>query len=63
MERDRVVVRRPPPMTAMLNDKLDQLQQMISEIKKKTSKFTPVTPWNKRPKVHITHPALKEKAS
>jgi len=46
-----------------MNDKLDQLQQMISEIKKKTAKFTPVTPWNKRPKVHITHPALKEKAS
>ena len=59
MERARVVVRKPP----LMNDKLDQLQQTISEIKKKTAKFQAVTPWNKRQVADQSHPLLKKKAS
>lgn len=59
MERAQVVVRRPPPM----NEKLDQLQQTISEIKKTTARFQAVTPWNKRKVATQSHPLLKKKAS
>lgn len=46
-----------------MNEKLDQLQQTISEIKKTTAKFQAVTPWNKRKVVAQSHPLLKRKTS
>lgn len=53
------VVRRPPPM----NEKLDQLEATISQMKQAQAKLQAVTPWNKRPKPLITHPYLKQKTS
>lgn len=53
------VLKRPPSM----NEKLDQLEAMISQMKQAQSKFHPVTPWSKRPKPRITHPYLKQKTS
>ena len=44
-----------------MNEKLDQLQQTISEIKKTTAKFQAVTPWNKRQVADQSHPLLKRK--
>lgn len=44
-----------------MNDKLDQLQQTISEIKKTTARFQAVTPWNKRKVAAQSHPLLKRK--
>jgi len=44
-----------------MNDKLDQLQQAISEIKKTTAKFQAVVPWNKRKVADQSLPLLKRK--
>lgn len=46
-----------------MNEKLDQLEATISQMKQAQAKLQAVTPWNKRPKPLITHPYLKQKTS
>jgi hypothetical protein len=46
-----------------IQDKLNQIEDLIWQMKQAQSKRQVVQPWDSRPKPVLSHPLLKEKAS
>jgi hypothetical protein len=51
------------PVEFQIQDKLNQIEDLIWQMKQAQSKRQVVQPWDSRPKPVLSHPLLKEKAS